>query len=235
MLPIRGGTFLLRHRRLLPLAVAPFLLNALLYAAAVYAFFQYYNDWFSLIMERPEVWYWLGVYYVLRVLAFLMAAAVFVFSFVFVGTVLAAPFLDLLSHRTEVIVQGTGRDQPFQFQQVLLSILRSAGHAGLIIGILALAFPLSFLPVVGHALWLGLGWLLLAYDMSSFSMDRRAFSFRTKWRLLMSNKAGVIGFGATTFCLTLIPIIGFAMLPAAVVAGTLLFLDLETQHTSHGQ
>ena len=113
MLPIRGATFLLRHRRLLPLAVAPFLLNALLYAAAVYAFFQYYNDWFSLIMERPEVWYWLSVYYVLCVLAFLMAAAVFVFSFVFVGTILAAPFLDLLSHRTEVIVQGTKLDQPF--------------------------------------------------------------------------------------------------------------------------
>ncbi len=106
MLPIRGGTFLLRHRRLLPLAVAPFLLNALLYAAAVFAFFQYYDDWFSLIMQRPEVWYWLGVYYVLRVLAFLMGVAVFVFSFVFVGTVLAAPFLDLLSERTEAIVQG---------------------------------------------------------------------------------------------------------------------------------
>ena len=110
MLPIRGGTFLLRHRRLLPLAVAPFLLNALLYAAAVFAFFQYYDDWFSLIMQPPELWYWLGVYYVLRVLAFLMGVAVFVFSFVFVGTVLAAPILDLLSERTEAIVQGRTND-----------------------------------------------------------------------------------------------------------------------------
>ena len=229
MLPVKGGTFLLHNPRLLPLAAAPFLLNTLLYAAAVYAFFQYYDHWFSLVMERPEAWYWLGVYYVLRVLAFLMGAAVFIFSFVFVGTVLAAPFLDLLSHRTEIIVEGTGLDQPFHLQQLVLSVVRSAGHAILIIGFLALAFPISFIPVVGHAIWLGLGWLLLAYDMSSFSMDRRAFTFRNKWRLLMRNKAGVIGFGATTFCLTPIPIVGFVILPAAVVAGTLLFLDLEAQ------
>jgi len=233
MLPIRGGAFLLRHRRLLPLAIAPFVLNTLLYAGAVFAFFHYYDNWFSFIMQRPEAWYWLGVYYVLRVLAFLMGVAVFVFSFVFVGTVLASPFLDLLSERTEAIVQDRTSDQPFSLPQLLRNVLRSAGHAFLIIGILALTFPVNFLPVIGHALWLGLGWLLLAYDMSSFAMDRRQLSFRKKWRLLLSNKAGAFGFGATTFCLTVIPFIGFAVLPAAVVAGTLLFLDIETQQASH--
>mgnify|MGYP002867795463 FL=1 len=156
-----------------------------------------------------------------------MVAVVFAFSFVFAGTILAAPFLDLLSHRTEVIVQGTGLDQPFQFQQVLLSILRSAGHAGLIIGMLALAFPLSFLPVVEHALYLVLGRLLLAYAMSSFRMDGRQLSCRNKWRLLLSNKAGAFRFGTTTFCLTVIPFIGFVILPAAAVAGHYCFWILR--------
>ena len=100
----------------------------------------------------------------------------------------------------------------------------------MIIGILVLTFPINFLPIIGHALWLGPGWLLLAYDMSSFCMDRRQLSFRDKCRLLLSNKASALGFGVTTFCLTVIPLIGFIMLPA--VAGTLLFLDIETQRTS---
>jgi CysZ protein len=119
------------------------------------------------------------MYYVPRVLAFLMAAAVFVISFVFVGTVLSAPFLDLLSERTEAILQGRTSDQAFRLPQLLHNVLRSAGHVPLIIGILALTCPVNLLPVIGHALWLGLGWLLLAYDMSSFGMDRRRLSFET--------------------------------------------------------
>jgi CysZ protein len=225
-LPIKGGLLLIRHRRLLALALAPLLLNILLYAAAVFLFVRYYDEWFGLLMDRPEVWYWLTVYYLLRVLALLVGVAVFIFSFVFVGTVIAAPFLELLSEQTEAILRG-GDDQPFRFRQWLIDVTRSVGHAVTVLLILVAALPLSFVPVVGHLAWLGLGWVLLAYEFAGFAMDRRRLSFREKWRSTLSDLSGSVGFGAAAFFLMAIPLLGLISLPVAAVAGTMLFLTRE--------
>jgi CysZ protein len=228
-LPIKGGVFLLRRRRLLLLALAPLLLNLALYVTAVALFVRYYDEWFGLLMDRPEAWYLLVGYYALRILALLVAVAVFIFSFVFVGTVLAAPFLELLSERTEAALRGLRDDQPFRIRQWTVDVLRSVGHAAKTLFILIAAFPLSFLPVVGPAAWLILGWLLLAYDLTSFAMDRRRLSFREKWRLLLTDASGTLGFGAAIFFLMAVPLVGLLVLPAAAVAGTMLFLDLEAR------
>jgi CysZ protein len=228
-LPIKGGTFLLRHRRLLLLALAPLLVNSILYVTAVVLFIYYSGEVFSFIMERPDTWYMLIVYYLLRILVFLITLAVFVFSFVFVGTVVSAPFLELLSERTEEMLQGRRGDQSFQFSQWAFGILRSIGHTVSIFFLLAVTFPLSFIPVLGHAAWLGLGWILLAYDFTGFVTDRRQLSFREKWQVLLSDLSGSLGFGAAIFFLTVIPLFGLVSLPLAAVAGTMLSLEQITR------
>jgi CysZ protein len=232
VLPIKGAVFLLRRRRLLLLALAPLLLNVVVYVVAVVLFVQYYGQGFSLLVDRPDAWYALVGYYALRVLVFLIVVAVFIFSFVFVGTVLAAPFLDLLSERTEAVLRGRIDDRPFHIQRWATDVLRSTGHAAKTLVILVIAFPLSFIPVAGHAAWLGLGWLLLAYDLTSFAMDRRRLSFREKWRLLLTDMSGTLGFGAAVFFLMVVPLVGLVVLPAAAVAGTMLLLDLESKRRS---
>jgi CysZ protein len=110
--------------------------------------------------------------------------------------------------------------------------LRSAGHAAKNLAILIAAFPLNFIPLIGQAAWLGLGWLLLAYDFTSFAMDRRRLSFREKWRLLLADWPSTLGFGAAVFGLMVVPLIGLVVLPTAAVAGTMLVLDIEGQHPS---
>lgn len=226
-LPITGSLLLVRHRRLLVLALAPLLLNILLYTAAVLLFVRYYGEWFSLLMDRPEVWYWLIVYYLLRSLAFLVGVAVFIFSFAFVGAIIAAPFLELLSEQTEAILRGRGDDRPFRLRQWLIDIVRSIGHAISVLLILAVALPLSFIPVAGHMAWLGLGWVLLAYEFAGFAMDRRRLSFREKGCSTLSDLYGSLGFRAATFFPMAIPLLGLVSLPVAAVAGTMLFLTRE--------
>ena len=229
-LPLKGSVFLFQHHSLLRLAVAPLLLNVALYGGALVLFIHSYSDLFALMVDRPDVWYWLVGYYVLRLLALVLLGAVFIFSFTLVGTVLAAPFLELLSERTEAVLRGTRTDQPFRFTRWAADILRSLGHAFTMLLILALTFPLSFLPVAGPVAWLGLGCLLLAYDFTSIAMDRRRWSFREKWRRLRGDTAGALGFGAALFCLLAVPLLGWLMLPTAAVAGTMLVLDLEDQY-----
>jgi len=228
-LPLRGALLLLQHRRLLLLAVAPLLLTGGLYVITLILFVRYYDTGFDLLLDRPEAWYWLISYYVLRFLGFLLGVAVFVFSFVFVGWIIAAPFLEVLSTRTETLVRGTGDDAPFHLWQWAGTFLRSASHAAAMFLLLFVAFPLSFLPLVGQTAWLALGWLALVYEFTSFAMDRRRWSFRTKWRVLLADLAGALGFGAMLFVLLAVPLVGLVLLPVAAVAGTLFVLDREGQ------
>jgi CysZ protein len=229
LLPLKGSVFLCQHQSLLRLAMAPLLLNVVLYGTTLVLFIHYYSDLFALMIDRPDAWYWLVGYYVLRLLAFVLLGAVFLFSFTLVGTVVAAPFLELLSERTEAVLRPPPTAQPFRLTRWAADILRSLGHACTLLLILAVTFPLSFLPVAGPVAWLGLGCLLLAYDFTTIAMDRRRWSFREKWRRLLGDTAGTLGFGVALFGLLAVPLVGWLMLPPAAVAGTMRLLDLEAQ------
>jgi uncharacterized protein involved in cysteine biosynthesis len=124
MLPLKGSVFLFQHRSLLRLAVAPLLLNTVLYGATLGLFIHSYNDLFALLMDRPDAWYWLVGYYVLRLLAFILIGAVFLFSFTLVGTVLAAPFLERLSERTEAVLRAPRTAQPFRLTRWAADVFR---------------------------------------------------------------------------------------------------------------
>jgi uncharacterized protein involved in cysteine biosynthesis len=130
VLPLKGGILLLRHRRLLALAAVPLVLHLLLYLAALALVVHYYEEWFGLLFAQPQARYWLVGYVVLRFLAFVLLLAALVFSFVLVGTALAAPFLEVLSTRVERLLQGpevlTPVVPPLPW---LRDLVRALGHA----------------------------------------------------------------------------------------------------------
>ncbi|HEV8712199.1 MAG TPA: EI24 domain-containing protein [Candidatus Binatia bacterium] len=229
VLPLRGGLFLFRHRRLLALATAPLVLNVLLYAAALTLVVRYYEVWFALFLPQPQAWYLLVGYEVLRLLTFLLILAAFLFSFVFVGTAVAAPFLEVLSARVEHLLQDQHGIQPVRSQPWLVELVRALGHALLLLFIWIVTFPLSFLPGIGPALWLLESWLLLAYNFAAFALERRGWSFREQWRRLLRDWAVTLGFGAAVFVLMMVPLAGLFLLPTAAVAGTMLVLDIEVR------
>ena len=198
----------------------PLILNIILYVIAITLFIQYYETGFGLLIARPAAWYWLIGYYLLRGLAFVATIGVFLFSFVFIGRALATPFLDVLSEWTEDTLHGAPTQRPFYLGRWIVDILRSLGHTLVMLFLLAVAFPLSFIPVIGQAAWLGLGWLLLVYDFTAFALDRRRLTFREKWQRVLSDRAGSFGFGAALFVLLAIPVVNLFGLSVAAVSGT---------------
>lgn len=229
MLPLKGGLLLLGHRRLLALAAVPLVLNLLLYLAALALVVHYYEEWFGLLIAQPQTWYWLVGYVVLRLAAFVLLLAALVFSFVFVGTALAAPFLEVLSVHVERLLRGPEALTPVRPLPWLRALLRALGHAVLLLLLWLGLFPLSFLPVLGHMLWLVGSWLLLAYNFAAFAAERR-WSFREQWRRLLREWAATLGFGAAVFVVLLLPLLGLVLLPTAAVGGTLLVLEIERRH-----
>src|SRR5581483_588998 len=229
VLPLTGGLVLLRHRRLLLVALTPLALNIGLYLVALWLLTQYYEDWFGLVWQAPHVWYWQLGYVVLRLGAFVLLIVGLLFSFVVVGTAVAAPFLDLLSTRVEQVLPGphaqaTTRSHSHSW---LHASLRALGHGLLLGGVGVVLLPLSFFPGLGHALWLVASWVLLAYNFAAFAFARRPWSFREQWRRLRHEWAATLGFGAAVFSCLLIPLLGLVLLPVAAVGGTLLVQRLD--------
>ncbi len=228
LLPLRGGLLLLRQRRLLAVAAAPLLLDVLLYLAAFLLVVHYYEEWFGLLWAQPTAWYWYAGYVVLRFGAFLLLLALLFFSFVFVGTAVAAPFLEVLSARVEQLLQAQETTAPTPRLSWLQESLRALGHAILLLGLWLGVLPLSFVPVLGPPLWLVISWLFLAYNFATFAFARRPWSFREQWRRLLHAWAATLGFGAAVFLILLVPLLGLVLLPTAAVGGALLVRMLDT-------
>ena len=227
VLPLTGGLMLLRHRRLLLLALAPLALNIVVYLGALWLLNQYYEQWFGLVWPAPHAWYWQLGYVLLRFGVFLGLLIGLLFSFVVVGTAVAAPFLDLLSAQVERALPGAHVCLAEHSPSGLRASLRALGHALLLGGVWLAFLPLSFLPGLGHVLWLGASWLLLAYNFAAFAFARRPWSFREQWRRLRHEWAATLGFGAAVFCCVVIPLLGLVLLPVAAVGGTLLVQRLD--------
>ena len=69
---------------------------------------------------------------------------------------------------------------------------------------------------------------MFAYEYLGYPMDRRRFSFSQKKRFLRSHLSSVMGFGLGNLVVASIPVINLLFIPAAVVGGTLLFLDVDS-------
>jgi CysZ protein len=230
LLLVQSALLLLQYRQLLLLAVAPLGLTLVLYTAVLALGVHYYAEWFALLLAHPQVWYLQIGYEVVHLLVFLLVLALLWFSFTFIGTALAAPFLDRLSHHVETLLEGARNDFPQRLPVQLGNWGRALWHALLLSLLWGALLLLTLLPGVGHLCWVLGTWLLLAYNFSAFTLDRRGWAFRTQWRVLRSEGMATLGLGAALFLLLALPGVGLLLLPIATVAGTLLVRDIERRH-----
>jgi CysZ protein len=139
-----------------------------------------------------------------------------------------APLIDPLSERAEVCVGGPG-DGPFSLRRALAGTAVSLGHtvtrlllqgAGwlLLTPLLLLPGPGSTLFGVASTLWAMVG---LTAEHLSTPLARRHAPFREVLRALGRRPLAALGLGASLFVLLWVPVLNTALVPVAVVAGTL--------------
>jgi CysZ protein len=102
---------------------------------------------------------------------------------------------------------------------------------GIYLALLIAALLFLLIPGVGVLLYTGAGALIssymFAYEYLGYPMDRRRFTWKNKQNFLRSRFRSVIGFGLGNIVVASIPFLNLLFIPAAVVGGTLLFLDLS--------
>jgi len=231
---LKGALFIWTHRVLWKYAAAPLLISTIILGIAYLLI--YYS--FSRLVSpyANEQWYWQILYFVLAAIVIVLLMVLVFFLFTRVASAIAAPFNDLISEKTEELTMGTFGETSFSFIGLLKDSARSIAHSfkilGIYVAILVAGLPILLVPGAGTLLYTVLGALLssymFAYEYLGYPMDRRRFSFSEKRRFLRSHFGSAMGFGLGNLAAASIPVINLFFIPAAVVGGTLLFLDVDS-------
>jgi len=212
-------------------SLLPLLANILVFSLFLISFNTvvfYLANWaFS---QTSQAWYWAMLSLIAGVALFLASLLLVIFLFAAVGLIIASPFCDALSAQVEQHVTGKVEEsgQPFIIQ-ALATMRHEAKKLAIFLPIQLLLALLNFIPFAGPPLFVVLNTLFLcfvmAFEFTSFTLDRRGYGFAAKRARIMAQPAMSLGFGAAAAITLMIPIVHFLLLPAAVTGGTLLALD----------
>jgi len=232
--PWRGFRFLFAHPRLLSYALLPLIINTVLFIIFFLIGFRYFSRWLEALLPQGQAWYWVILTYLLTVILALLLLLVIVFTFAAVANILASPFNDALSARTEALAAGQLAETPFSFadlfKEIGRTIIEELKKIAFYLAAVAILLLLNLVPMAGQALYgllftlLTIVWLGLTF--LDYALARHGYRLGQKLNLVRRNFRPVFGFGLGVFAGLLIPVFNLLFLPVAVVGGTLLYVDL---------
>ncbi len=207
----------------------PLLINIVLFGAGIwwtYGQFEYFDQVLQGWLPTWLDWlHWL----IWPIFALTVLIALF-YSFSVVANLLAAPFNSLLAERVEQLAQPGNTPGPaanLTWKELILSPLAGLNRLLYFIGWAIPLLLLSFVPVVNIAapvLWVLFSAWMLALEYADYPLANRGLSFRDQRRLLRQHWPLTLGFGGMVLLLTLIPIVNFLAMPAAVIGATLMWV-----------
>ncbi|WP_235036774.1 EI24 domain-containing protein [Actinomadura sp. K4S16] len=150
-----------------------------------------------------------------------------VITFTAVTLLVGDPFYEAIAVRVE---ESQGGAPPEPDVPLLVQIGRAVKDT-LILGAVALVFAVvffacGFLPVVGQTVVPVVAALVSGYflagELTSIALERRGLRRRERFARLKADRLLVVGFGAATFVVFLIPLGAVLAMPGAVAGATLL-------------
>lgn len=245
LLPWEAVRLLRRERGLWGLAAVPLLLStATLVAAAALVVVEAGRilGWIASALPAVDPTFswsllWLGPLWLLGKFALgalfaLAVALAFVVALV-LASVVASPFHERLSRRVEELVSQrvseTSTDGLVPALRTAVRAIRDelartgfflALQAGIVLVGLAAAPLAALVPLALTAVTI----VFLPLDHAGFVLDRRGVRFAERRRWVARRAPLMLGFGATSFAICLVPGLNVLTMPVFVVAGTLLAL-----------
>ena len=229
---LRGAGYLLQGFRLMArpgvrrFVILPLLINFLLFSLFITLGISQMDTVLTWLTERLPDWLqWLQwLLWPLFLVAFLLVG--FYLTLLLAGLV-AAPFNGLLAEAVEqhlgtASATGGWRELLAGLAPGLLSELRKLGHFLLRALPLLLLFLIPGLNLAAPFLWLLFSAWMLAMDYLDYPLSNHGWLFPRYRSLLRRHRWLVLGFGGAALLLTLVPLLNFLVMPAAVAGGAAL-------------
>lgn len=231
--PFRSVQLLRQNLTLLPYIVIPFLINVAVFSGAVYLGLDFFGSTVVAQLPQGEAWYWAILYWLLWSVAVLVTAVLVFFTFTVVGNLIASPFNELLSERTEEALSGTSNDEPFSLQRFAQdawrTLLMEARKMWIFVAVMLVILPLNLIPGLGNSLYtvlaVGLTLFFLSFEYLGFVMVRKRKFFREQKDYILSRKFLMLGFSCGVMCILAIPFFQLLCIPLAVIGVTRLWCE----------
>lgn len=234
----RGSGYFRRGLSLLGLpgirryVVVPLLINTLLFAGVIYFGVERFD---AFLDESIPAWLdWLRWF--LWPLFAMLALFVVFFLFSWVGNLVAAPFNSLLAEAVRGHLVGVPRGREPGWLEFAGEVLAGAVPALLsefykLWYFFSRAIPLGLLllipgiNVVATLLWLGFGAWMLALEYADYPMGNDGLTFKAQRQRLGGRRALGFGFGSMVLLATMVPVLNFLVIPAAVAGATVMWVE----------
>lgn len=207
-------------------AVTPIIVSTVLFSALLVA--AYYG--FEWLVERflPQGYEWLQ--WLLWPLFAVSVLLLLVYGFTLFANLIAAPFNGLLAAAVER--SATGALEPVVnsgvLKDALISLateLRRIGYFLIRALPLLLLFLIPGLNLIAPAVWIVFSAWVLGMEYASYPLENHGIGFRSQRDLLRQRRLLMLGFGAAVLFTSMVPILNFFVMPAAVAGATHLYLE----------
>lgn len=216
------------------LVVWPALINIALFVMGMGYVWTHKRGWMEWVWAFPPEAWLQALWWIVYILLSIALSGLVYTTTVLVGGIVASPFNDMISQRTEQVLLGDRYvpPPPGNFvQEVLRSVWSSTvlvlAYAACMLPVLAL----NLVPAVGQAAYtaiaLGVSSYFLALEYSDVLLQRRRIGLREKFGLVWRERGLTMGFGLGTSLTLALPLLNFLCIPIAVVGGTVVGLSLE--------
>lgn len=227
---LREGLRLIRLPGLRRFVLLPLLVNSLLFAGLMFAAVSGFERLLEYLLGfLPDWLHWLQ--YLLWPLFALSALVVLAYSFTLIANLIAAPFNGVLAEAVEKQLTGQPLEQTGDWRALvadivpsLLSEVQKLFYFALRSLPLLLLFVIPGINLAAPLLWMLFGAWVLALEYADYPMGNHGLKFREQRPRLRERRLLTLGFGLGVLGLTMIPIVNFLAMPAAVAGATALWV-----------
>jgi len=232
--PLCGARYMLEGLRLITrpglrrFVMIPLVVNIGVFAGAIWYGLNRFEVALGWMEQQLPSWlHWLDwLLWPIFVLALLI---IVFYSFTLVANLIASPFNGLLAEKAEAIITGRAVDAPIDYQKLIKELpVILWDEVKKILYALIWTIPFLILalmvPVIGPLIWFLFTAWMLAVQYSDFPMGNHGLLFRDQRARLRQRRLTALSFGSAATALTMIPVLNFVVMPAAVAGATVMWV-----------
>ncbi len=218
------GVKMLGHPRLRWFIIIPLLVNIVVFFGLTTVLIQQYNNMVSAMTDWLPSWLSF-LAWILSIVAALFAILVYGYFFSMLTNLFAAPFYGILAEKVEALETGTLIEGEPLWQMIPRTLLRELRKLWYFLWRSLIVLLLTFVPVFGQIIGFIWGSWSMSVQYCDYAADNHQWDFLRCRRQLGRRLWTSLGFGAMVILGLMIPIVNIIVPTAAVIGGTLLWLD----------
>lgn len=215
--------------------IIPLMINILFFSIGIYFGFTYFAETMEKFLDTSDMWFWVAaiVDFIKPVLYLIFGMALLVlifYTFSIMANIVAAPFNSLLAEATEKYLSGKKMQDSGGWKSILKDIIPTIMMElqkliYMIIWSIPFLILLFAIPIIGPIIWFLFTAWIMSLQYMDYPMSNHKLKFSQQRDLQKKNRLFSLGFGGVTMGASMIPFVNFIVMPTAVVAATMIWLD----------